>query len=175
MPRRRLWLCLPPLLAFVCDAALTLAHQPVQYWQGDYTAVWEGNPLVRTLMEFGPAATLAAGLAYALAFCTALLWLRTTLARVLAFLLTFGHSVGAASWLIGIYGVAGVVAAVGLALVMERLLRYSWLRAGGGDRGKPRLTGSGTGPLNPKQLDQQHHGGDGADHGNGGQHDDPAP
>jgi hypothetical protein len=67
--------------------------------------------------------------AYVVSFCAILCWWRNSLSVVLAFLLTLGHTVGAATWLIAWYHLPGVVAALGVAVTAERLLNFSWRQA----------------------------------------------
>jgi len=110
---------------YACDVALTLAGQPAAYWDGDRDAVREANPVWWYFLNLGPAPFLAAALSWALAFTAILILWRHSWTRVMAFLLTLGHAIGAGTWLWP-HGLAGKVAAVALLLVAERLLSWSW-------------------------------------------------
>jgi hypothetical protein len=127
--RERCWLCLPPLLLSVCDATLTLACQDAAYWRGDASAVREWNPVGRLLLTRHPLAFAAAAAAWSLAVGALILWWRSSLAVVLAFVVTFAHAVAAAAWLAR-GGLVGVAAAVVLLVLAEGLLSFSWRQAG---------------------------------------------
>ncbi len=127
--RRRAWLCLPPLVFLTLDVAITLAHQPAEYWQGRPETLIEANSIVRIVMLHGPTAAIAGALVYALIFSLALLFWRSPLVFVLAFLLTLGHAVGAGSWLLFRHGIGGGALAVVVLAGGNWLLGYSWRRA----------------------------------------------
>jgi hypothetical protein len=48
---------------------------------------------------------------------------------VIAFVLTLGHAIGAATWLWR-HGILGIVGAVILFVLAERLLNWSWRQSG---------------------------------------------
>jgi hypothetical protein len=97
--RRRLWLCLPPLLVCLADQAITLLSQPCEYWLGDYSAAREGSPHGLWLMNQHPLAYLTAVAGYMFAFTAGIVLLPRGLARVAALALVLGHSWGMATWL----------------------------------------------------------------------------
>ena len=125
----RFWLCIPPTLACGCDVLMTLLGQGGSYWAGDYASVDEFNPLARLLLQQHPAAFLAAAVLSSVLVSTVLLRLPGPLAVVACFLVTFGHTVAAASWLAR-FGLAGVAGAVLLLLAAERVFSMASHRAG---------------------------------------------
>src|SRR3954447_24772294 len=97
-PRTRL--CLPPLAACALDVGMTLQGQPPEYWAGEYALARELNPLAAVFLRYHPAAFALLAVAWAGTFCLAIRLLPRGLAFVTAFGLTFGHSLGAGSWLL---------------------------------------------------------------------------
>jgi N-formylglutamate amidohydrolase len=122
---RRLPLWLPPLVVYTADIGLTLAGQPADYWIGDRTALKEANPLAAALLAVHPAAFVSTAILWGVTFVL-LIRSRRPWAVVLAFILTCGHAVGAAIWLVRL-GPAGWVGGIGVLVVAERLWRRSRL------------------------------------------------
>ena len=125
MTPTRIPLWLSPLTVYAADILLTLAGQPAEYWAGDHSTVREANPLAAGLLVIHPAAFVAAAVVWATVF---LLLIRTgrPWAVVVAFVLTVGHAVGAASWLMR-FGPAGWVGGISVLVVAERLWSRSRL------------------------------------------------
>lgn len=121
----RLWLCLPPLVAFVFDVSMTLNGQTVEYWDGDYGKVIEANPLAWLILREGPWHFLGFCVIWGILFCAILVLWQHTFARVLAFLWTFGHAIGGCSWLTPL-GWPGYLLAIVILYLFERLLAFSW-------------------------------------------------
>lgn len=119
MKPRLLWL--PPLVVYSLDIALTLAGQSPAYWAGDHSATVEANPLAYRLLEISPWLFLGLAVGWAAGFLAVIAFGGVRPARVVAYLVTVGHTFGAASWLIKL-GWPGIAAAVVLALVVGRAL-----------------------------------------------------
>lgn len=98
--RNPLWRPLLPVAVCLTDAGLTLLGQPDSYWQGDYLSVIEGNPLPRWLLEFHPLAFVLVLAGWVLCFSLLILLLPRRWACCAYLAVLFGHSVGAASWLL---------------------------------------------------------------------------
>jgi hypothetical protein len=108
--RNKILLLIPALWASLFDIAMTLIHQPPDYWNGDLTKRNEANPIGAMFME-----SHVSGL-----FIISGIWLVTIgllgyfLPRLLSkgFLLfcLLAHSVGASTWLSGKYGFGYVIA-----------------------------------------------------------------
>lgn len=128
MPRQA-WLCVAPLVACVCDVALTLQGQDECYWQGDYGEALESNPLAHPFLACHPLIFVAGTLVYAITFMSILRFWKHRLSIVLSFLLTFGHAIGSATWLAR-KGILGWFALVVLLFLFERLFTFGMRRAG---------------------------------------------
>jgi hypothetical protein len=124
---RRPWLCLPALVCFLGDVAVTLAGQPDAYWGGDRACAVEANPVARWLLLESPWLFLGVAALWAATFTILILRWRHPFAAVLAFLLTLFHAVGIATWVVG-RGVVGVMAAIAILLAAERLFSWAWGR-----------------------------------------------
>jgi hypothetical protein len=123
----RSWLWLPPVLACVADATVTLACQPPEYWGGRYDMALEGNPVARWIMEFHPLALIVCVVVEAAAIIGVVGWWRQSLAVPVATLLTLSHCCGIASWCVGVLGsgIAGWGLTVCVFLLAERLLHWT--------------------------------------------------
>jgi hypothetical protein len=98
--RRLTGLCLPPLLFCTLDGTLTAFGQSAEYWAGDYACVREGSPTFNHLLQIHPAVFAAGLLVWAAVFVGIILLLPDTLALIVSITVTFGHTVGAATWLL---------------------------------------------------------------------------
>lgn len=123
------WLCLPALLLYSCDVTITLASQQPTFWAGAFDTVEEGNPLARVLLLLGPWPFVAAAVGWAAFFSAVIRFGNRSLAVVLSFALTFAHALGTACWLPR-HGLVGIIAAIILLVVAERILSWSWIKAG---------------------------------------------
>ncbi len=98
--RRFIGLCLPPIPFCLLDASLTLIGQSADYWGGDYARVNEASPTFNHLLAIHPLAFLA-GIAVWLGVVVGfLLLVPDTLALIASIAVVFGHTIGAASWLL---------------------------------------------------------------------------
>lgn len=97
--RRIIGLGLPPLIFCAFDAAITLVGQSADYWAGDYSAVRETSPTFNHLLQIHPA-VFGLGIAtWTALFVGLVLLLPDTAALIVSIAVTFGHTVGAATWL----------------------------------------------------------------------------
>lgn len=97
--RRLLGIGLPCLLALLLDAGLTTLGQSQEYWNGDYSAVNEGNPFFRKLFAIHPGAALAGYVFWAGILIGLVLLLPEVLAVILSITVVFGHVGGAYTWM----------------------------------------------------------------------------
>ena len=102
---------------------MTLLGQGGSYWSGDYEQVHEFNPLAKVLLQHHPLLFVLAAAVSCLLVVFVLLNVNSGIALVGSFVVTFCHTVAAAGWLLR-FGVVGVVAAVLLLVMVERLF---WL------------------------------------------------
>jgi hypothetical protein len=96
--RRAVGLCGPAVLLSLADWALTLAGQPAAYWAGDYSRAYELSPTFHWLLAAHPALFLAGVLAWVGVFAALILLLPDPPAAMLSVAVAFGHTNGAASW-----------------------------------------------------------------------------
>jgi hypothetical protein len=101
MRRPKLWLCLPPLAMALLDLGLTLWGQPAPYWEGDFRATREGNPLVEAALRVHPLAVVAAAVAYILFFTGLIVLLPRFAAVSVALAIAQAHAFGAGTWVLG--------------------------------------------------------------------------
>jgi hypothetical protein len=125
----RAWMCLGPIVFSLLDEALTLRGQSAEYWSGDYDQVLEWNPLPHWALRQHPLYFVIGGLFWAAIFCMLIAYLPSNMARLLAFVVQFGHTLGAGSWLIRM-GPWGWVAAVLLVCLSRIVFDWTWRRAG---------------------------------------------
>jgi hypothetical protein len=100
LPRRALWLLLPPIALCALDGSLTLYGQPETYWAGDYAAFLEGSPSFAHYLSIHPMVAVGAFALWVAIFSALILLLPEKLALILAVAVTVGHMAGAATWLL---------------------------------------------------------------------------
>jgi hypothetical protein len=122
------WLWLPPALACLADATVTLVCQDPDYWQGRYELALEGNPLARLFLAYHPLAFGVLVVTYIAGIVWVVGWWPRPLAVSAAVLLTLSHSCGVACWCVGMLGsgVAGWGTAVMVLVAAERVLHSVW-------------------------------------------------
>lgn len=134
--RRLLGLCLPAILACALDDSLTLVGQSSAYWEGNYATANEASPTFNQLLRIHPAAFAGGGIVWAAMFTGVLLLVPDALAIVLCIAITFGHTAGAATWLLwhfrfGYQMCNGLFLA--MAVVLGLGIRYGWRAAPAGE------------------------------------------
>jgi hypothetical protein len=97
--RRLLGVGIPCLLALLLDAGLTTLGQSGEYWDGDYSAVKEGNTFFRQLFAIHPGAAVAGYVVWAGVLTALVLLLPEVVAVVLSIAVVFGHVGGAYTWM----------------------------------------------------------------------------
>jgi hypothetical protein len=97
---RLLGLCLPPACFALLDGTLTLAGQSAAYWAGTHAEVNEASPTFHHLLAMGPLAFAAGMLVWIGVFVGIILLVPDTLALILCIAVTFGHTAGAATWIL---------------------------------------------------------------------------
>jgi hypothetical protein len=116
---------LPPLLFCGLDLSLTLLGQPPEYWAGDYRLVNEASPTFHDLLAYHPLAFLAGEVVWVALFTGLILLLPETLALIACIAIVFGHTAGAASWIVwrfelgypichGLFLLSAIVLALGI-------------------------------------------------------------
>jgi hypothetical protein len=97
---RLLGLCVPPVLLSLVDAALTLAGQSADYWDGYYGAVNEMSPTFNHLLAHHPLAFVAGFAGWVVMFVCLILLLPQTLALTASIAIAMAHTAGASTWLL---------------------------------------------------------------------------
>jgi hypothetical protein len=133
----RFWLCLSVLLPYSLDVLLTLVSQPSGYWAGDRLQVRESNPLAAWLLQVHPGCFVGVTAGWGLLLGLGAWVAPLRLALPLGFVLAVAHSLGAGSWLVG-EGTWGLLSAVALLVVVERLMAATWKRLHPGEGRTPR-------------------------------------
>jgi hypothetical protein len=121
--KRRCWILLPALVLYCLDISLTLIGQPADYWAGDWAKTSEINPIAYPLLAAGAICFAVAAVLWAAAFSTFILLARLSIARIVAYVIAFGHAIGAATWLVR-HGVMGWIAAVALLVAAAWFTSY---------------------------------------------------
>lgn len=122
---RLVGLCLVPMLFALLDGGLTLAGQSASYWSGEFEQVNEASPRFRQLLVVHPLAFAGGILTWIGIFVAIILLLPDTLALAVSLTVTFGHCVGALTWIIWrfqygyqvanlLFLVAGILLALGI-------------------------------------------------------------
>ena len=115
--RKKLWLCLPPVVFSVTDVIVTLSEQPRAYWAGAYGAAQEGAPQGLWLLSLHPLAYVGAAAVYVLFIAAVILALPRLPARVLCVGFALGHAWGISTW-VNTTWASGDQAAVGYWIIL---------------------------------------------------------
>ena len=121
---KRTRMCAGPVVMVVVDATLTLWGQAPEYWTDGYAFVRENNPIACRLLELHPVAFVLGVVLWTALFTAAIHRLPIEWARVVAFVVMFGHTFGAATWLLR--WPFGLVAVLGIFLLARALDRLIW-------------------------------------------------
>lgn len=126
---RLLGLCCVPILFCLLDTSVTLAGQSADYWSGNFSEPEESCPTLFRLLSIHPVAFVGGMLIWIVAFTVLIVLLPDVLALIASIGITFGHTAGAASWLLWRYqygyqecNALFLVAATGLGLGIY----YGW-------------------------------------------------
>lgn len=97
---KKLWLCLPFILVFLCDGSITLYGQPEAYWAGNYSLANESFPAFNWALQQHPLVFVLQSLCWVTVFCLLILTLPDFASEVLSFALVQGHTWGVMTWLV---------------------------------------------------------------------------
>lgn len=98
--KSRLWLCLPFVLVFLCDACVTLSGQPSSYWEGTRQSVKEAFPLFAWGLSHGSLFFAVVCLVWIAVFSTLIISATSLIAEILSLALVNGHTWGTMTWLV---------------------------------------------------------------------------
>ena len=97
---KKIWLCLPFILVFLCDGSITLYGQSAGYWAGNYSLSNESFPAFDWALQQHPMVFIAQSLVWVTAFCLLILALPNFLSEVTSFALVQGHTWGVMTWFV---------------------------------------------------------------------------
>ena len=120
-----LWMFFPILLPYICDITLTLIGQPEQYWQGNYLAVAEANPISHWFLAKHPVVYILYSIARFLGYGLFIAILPLKFSRIVSIFLILAHTVGAYGWAKNVFYV-GYWERVGLLILPAILIAYSF-------------------------------------------------
>jgi len=123
--RRKIPLCIPPLILCLIDQTITLIGQTPAYWSGDYSNAREGNPWFSWLLRQHPLAFEAGILLWIVVFTCAILFLPRFVSMVLSVAIVLGHTWGTASWLCLKY-THGYWYTIGVFILSSIVIVVSW-------------------------------------------------
>jgi hypothetical protein len=123
--KRRCWILLPALILYCVDVSLTLLEQPAEYWAGDRVRSDEINPIAYPLLKAGAIWFALGAFLWASAFASFVLLARLSVVRIVAYLIAFGHAIGASTWLVR-HGTMGWIASVGFLSAAAWMARRCW-------------------------------------------------
>ena len=141
MKRRFLGLCVPPLLFGAADGTMTLLGQSADYWAGYYGAVNEASPTFNHLLQIHPLAFVGGILVWAVMVVALIMLLPDTPALITSIAVTFGHTVGTATWLlwrfhfgyqalVGLVALSAIVLGLGIGLGWQAAPRQPYTPGG---------------------------------------------
>ena len=97
--KHRIWLCLPPFVAQVFDATMTLSGQPAAYWDGDYSLMNEFNPIYRLFLNLHPLAFVLFHVILFGVLALIIILLPLTLSKALSIYLVIANTFAGFLWL----------------------------------------------------------------------------
>lgn len=121
----RLWMCLAPVIACGIDSVHTFVKQRPEYWAGDYSQAYDGNPIVQWALEQHPIAAFIIGCLWLGLVCAACLALPLRWARFVSAFVTlmhFGATTTMVLYLYGSFWPQAIILSLVIAFVMTRVL-----------------------------------------------------
>ena len=97
---QRAWLCLPFLVLFAVDVAVTLHGQSPAYWAGDYVDANEGFPIFAAALAAHPLAFIGLCALWGAIFSLIIVAAPARIAEITSLALINGHTWGAMTWLV---------------------------------------------------------------------------
>jgi hypothetical protein len=100
----RVILLVPALWASMFDIAITIIHQPKEYWSGDLTKANEGNPIGALFMENHISGLFIISGIWIIVIGLLGYFLPRQISKVFLLFCLIAHSFGASTWLSSRYG-----------------------------------------------------------------------
>jgi len=95
---------IPALWTSLFDIAVTIIHQPDEYWQGDLTKANEGNPIDAFFMEGHVSGLFIISAVWIVIIILLGYFLPRSLAKTFLLFCVIAHSAAASTWLTRFYG-----------------------------------------------------------------------
>lgn len=102
--KQKLIVLIPALWACLFDTAITILHQPENYWKGDLTLANEGNPIGAFFMKYHTSGIFIISFLWIILVAALGYYLPRKISRVLLLFTLIAHSYGASTWLSNRYG-----------------------------------------------------------------------
>jgi hypothetical protein len=102
--KNRLLFLIPALWASLFDIAITIFHQPKEYWNGDLSKANEGNPIGALFMKNHVSGLFIISGLWIIAIAILGYFLPTQLRKIFLLFCLIAHSFGASTWLSNRYG-----------------------------------------------------------------------
>jgi hypothetical protein len=102
--KNKLLFLIPALWTSLFDIAITITHQPKEYWNGDLTKANEGNPIGALFMENHIAGLFFISGLWIIIIALLGYFLPRQISKVFLLFCLIAHSFGASTWLSSRYG-----------------------------------------------------------------------
>ena len=102
--KNKLLYLVPALWTSLFDTAITIIHQPQEYWNGDLTKANEGNPIGALFMENHVGGLFIISAFWIFAIGLLGYFLPRQISKVFLLFCVIAHSFGASTWLSSRYG-----------------------------------------------------------------------
>ena len=102
--KNKLLYLVPALWTSLFDTAITIIHQPKEYWNGDLTKANEGNPIGALFMENHVGGLFIISVFWIFAIGLLGYFLPRQISKVFLLFCVIAHSFGASTWLSSRYG-----------------------------------------------------------------------
>ena len=102
--KNKLLYLVPALWTSLFDTAITIIHQPKEYWNGDLTKANEGNPIGALFMENHVGGLFIISAFWIFAIGLLGYFLPRQISKVFLLFCVIAHSFGASTWLSSRYG-----------------------------------------------------------------------
>lgn len=97
--KQKLLALIPPLWASIFDIAITIVHQPAEYWSGELTQANEGNPIGSFFMSNHISGIFIISIVWIGIVIALGCFLPRKIGRIFLLFVVIAHSFGASTWL----------------------------------------------------------------------------
>ncbi len=107
--KQKYLLLIPALWASVFDIAITITHQPKEYWNGDLNASNEGNPMGKFMMTSHVSGIFVISIVWLAVIVLLGYYLPMRIARIFLVFVLIAHSSAVSTWISPRYGFWAVI------------------------------------------------------------------